>query len=60
MRSVTWLARCVSQFGMTVPGTMGYALFDPSCDADIESVFQRADRDMYLRKREMKDMGSIR
>lgn len=37
---------------------VGYALYDPEVDADVEGVFVRADKEMYRRKREMKVLDS--
>ena len=37
-----------------ISAAAGYALFDPSLDADMESVFKRADQRMYERKKAMK------
>ncbi len=30
--------------------SMGYSVFDPSCDEDYQSVFRRADKNMYANK----------
>ena len=37
-----------------VSAAAGYALFDPSRDKDVESVFERADKEMYEQKKRMK------
>ena len=37
-----------------VSAAMGYALFDPAVDSGMESVFQRADQQMYEKKKAMK------
>ena len=37
-----------------VSAAIGYALYDPDKDDCVENVFQRADKDMYNHKREMK------
>ena len=37
-----------------ISAAAGYALFDPGLDADMESIFKRADRRMYERKKAMK------
>lgn len=37
-----------------VSAAVGYALFDPSRDKDVESVFERADKEMYEQKKRMK------
>jgi GGDEF domain-containing protein len=31
---------------------IGYAVFDPDTDTDTQSVFERADREMYRDKKE--------
>jgi diguanylate cyclase (GGDEF)-like protein len=37
-----------------VSASLGYALYDPELDHDVEDVFRRADKAMYDRKVEMK------
>ena len=37
-----------------ISASAGYALFDPSVDTDVESVFKRADKNMYEEKTRMK------
>ena len=37
-----------------VSAAVGYALFDPAVDRDMESVFKRADQQMYECKKQMK------
>lgn len=37
-----------------ISAAMGYAVFDPSVDKDVESVFNRADQEMYEQKKKMK------
>ncbi|MBR0380769.1 MAG: diguanylate cyclase [Mogibacterium sp.] len=37
-----------------ISAAIGYAIFDPKRDSEIESVFKRADQDMYERKKKMK------
>ena len=37
-----------------ISAAAGYALFDPSRDTRVESVFKRADQEMYEQKRRMK------
>lgn len=37
-----------------VSAAVGYALFDPAMDRDMESVFKRADKQMYECKKQMK------
>ena len=38
----------------SVSAAAGYALYDPAVDDGVESVFKRADEQMYERKKEMK------
>lgn len=37
-----------------VSAAIGYATYDPAVDDNVENVFSRADKAMYLRKNEMK------
>ena len=37
-----------------VSAAIGYALYDESLDSSVENVFSRADKNMYVRKKEMK------
>ena len=37
-----------------VSAAAGYAVYDPNVDENVESVFKRADRQMYERKKQMK------
>ncbi len=41
-----------------ISAAVGYALFDPETDSDMESVFKRADQRMYECKKEMKAVRS--
>ena len=38
----------------SISAAVGYALYDPAVDDGVESVFKRADEQMYERKKEMK------
>ncbi|MBQ4312399.1 MAG: GGDEF domain-containing protein [Oscillospiraceae bacterium] len=39
-----------------ISASLGYALFDKSTDSSADDIFNRADRNMYERKKEMKAM----
>ena len=43
-----------------ISAAIGYALFDPARDHDADSVFERADANMYDRKKLMKHGATIR
>ena len=43
-----------------ISAAIGYALFDPKQDADVESVFRRADKEMYMNKKQLKGEGAVR
>ena len=43
-----------------ISAAFGYALCDPAIDANTESVFRRADMDMYEHKKRMKGSGAVR
>ena len=36
-----------------ISASIGYALYDPEIDGSVENVFKRADKAMYVRKKEM-------
>ena len=38
----------------SISAAAGYACYDPALDKDVESVFNRADHEMYERKKQMK------
>ncbi|MBR3242645.1 MAG: GGDEF domain-containing protein [Parasporobacterium sp.] len=39
----------------SISAAAGYACYDPALDKDVESVFDRADQEMYKRKKQMKE-----
>jgi hypothetical protein len=41
-----------------VTAAIGYSVFDPETDSDTQSVFERADKDMYKNKKEAKEASS--
>ena len=43
-----------------ISAAIGYALFDPAKDSDVDAVFKRADANMYDRKKFMKRGAAIR
>ncbi|WP_027728882.1 GGDEF domain-containing protein [Treponema sp. C6A8] len=42
-----------------VSAAIGYALFDPNIDTNVDNVFKRADQKMYARKKQMKAVREV-